>query len=553
MKYCKKCGMLLEDTHQTCIRCGTDVSKSDNVSMYPPEIMDQIEIRHEAQRRKGGIIAKIIAIFVVLLILCGIIIWAFFSGAFNVPTGEAHTFTVASENSAASEAVVEDTTETIDKNEDDAVAVDEVKAADEAESADEVKQVAETESADEVKQVTEAKKVAGVKQVAEAGTADSAVSTQKKTENSDIEKTPEVKDDRGVYYKIATWNDPAGHPVFTSVCPETLCRTDCSVDTGVYSNVFPEKILFKAENEDGGVKFSFSSMHQFWDRKSDYGQSSVDDEISTQFYMQFMSCSDAQGFIEKQIARAYSNAKDIELADCRVINAKAVNALKGLADTQNKAIESGTSNDAHIAIDARYSTGDVSYSANVYTYRITDGNGNKAYCEYYVPVLSNDIAYSSGTIGDAGVITEWLSMGVAAMECAEEDLYNQYRQAFEVFAVNCIPSRYFFYCNERYSDEINTAIVEHGMLDILDGTKLNGYYNDWNSGADLSDRYSRMYGCLASGSDRCFEEIENMKLMIPNSVKAGFYQADGSRVFISDEEDQYPGDDYKQLSITDKK
>ena len=43
MKYCRKCGMLLEDTHLNCIRCGADVTKAENVSMYPIEVMVTLE------------------------------------------------------------------------------------------------------------------------------------------------------------------------------------------------------------------------------------------------------------------------------------------------------------------------------------------------------------------------------------------------------------------------------------------------------------------------------------------------------------------------------
>ena len=43
MKYCKNCGMLLEDTHEHCIACGTDVTKAENVSKYPPGVQETIE------------------------------------------------------------------------------------------------------------------------------------------------------------------------------------------------------------------------------------------------------------------------------------------------------------------------------------------------------------------------------------------------------------------------------------------------------------------------------------------------------------------------------
>ena len=54
MKYCKNCGMLLEDTHEHCIRCGVDVTVPENVSMYPIEVMETIEEEKERKKHGGG-------------------------------------------------------------------------------------------------------------------------------------------------------------------------------------------------------------------------------------------------------------------------------------------------------------------------------------------------------------------------------------------------------------------------------------------------------------------------------------------------------------------
>ena len=55
MKYCRNCGTLLEDTHEHCIRCGMDVTIPENVSLYPIEVMETLEIenqRKEEQRKQ---------------------------------------------------------------------------------------------------------------------------------------------------------------------------------------------------------------------------------------------------------------------------------------------------------------------------------------------------------------------------------------------------------------------------------------------------------------------------------------------------------------------
>ena len=44
MKYCKKCGMLLEDTFEHCIRCGMDVTIPENVTELYDFCLKDMEI-----------------------------------------------------------------------------------------------------------------------------------------------------------------------------------------------------------------------------------------------------------------------------------------------------------------------------------------------------------------------------------------------------------------------------------------------------------------------------------------------------------------------------
>ena len=67
MKYCRKCGMLLEDTHVNCIRCGADVTLEENVSMYPIEVMETIEEENKRKKATGKLVAMLIALVVVLV------------------------------------------------------------------------------------------------------------------------------------------------------------------------------------------------------------------------------------------------------------------------------------------------------------------------------------------------------------------------------------------------------------------------------------------------------------------------------------------------------
>lgn len=84
MKYCKNCGMLLENSIERCIKCGTDVSIAANVSKYPPEIEARMEREKAAKKSKTTTAAILIGIFVALMLLIGVVVWKISNGTLEV-------------------------------------------------------------------------------------------------------------------------------------------------------------------------------------------------------------------------------------------------------------------------------------------------------------------------------------------------------------------------------------------------------------------------------------------------------------------------------------
>lgn len=82
MKYCKKCGTLLEDSLENCIRCGADVTAPENVSKYPIKVMETIEAEEERKKKANRIVILIIALIVILIALVAICMMAFGTDAF---------------------------------------------------------------------------------------------------------------------------------------------------------------------------------------------------------------------------------------------------------------------------------------------------------------------------------------------------------------------------------------------------------------------------------------------------------------------------------------
>ena len=69
MKYCKKCGMLLEDNMDRCIGCGSDVTDKDSYSKYPVQVEEQIKIEKKEAGKRNLTVLAIVAIFVAILLM----------------------------------------------------------------------------------------------------------------------------------------------------------------------------------------------------------------------------------------------------------------------------------------------------------------------------------------------------------------------------------------------------------------------------------------------------------------------------------------------------
>ncbi|MBR4719143.1 MAG: hypothetical protein IKP31_02745 [Lachnospiraceae bacterium] len=74
MKYCKKCGMLLEDNMEICIGCGSDVTQKGSFSKYPEPMQEKIDMEKKEESKRNLAILAIILIFVVILLLVGIFV-----------------------------------------------------------------------------------------------------------------------------------------------------------------------------------------------------------------------------------------------------------------------------------------------------------------------------------------------------------------------------------------------------------------------------------------------------------------------------------------------
>ena len=74
MKYCKKCGMLLEDNMEICIGCGTDVTDKKSYSKFPEPVQQKLDSEKKENGKKVLALLAITLVFIVILLMIGIYI-----------------------------------------------------------------------------------------------------------------------------------------------------------------------------------------------------------------------------------------------------------------------------------------------------------------------------------------------------------------------------------------------------------------------------------------------------------------------------------------------
>ena len=418
MKYCKNCGMLLEDSHEHCIGCGADVKDENNVSKYPIQVQQNLESEKKNNKTRTGIVGAIIVVFVLILVLVGVIITQA-----SKMTGSPKEEPAGQEESAQPSE----------------------EAGSEAEDADAL-------SEGLAKDLTDTKQDAGAA----------------------LGEGREIKDDLGSYYTYTEAVDAGGNVVFSSVYPEDFTNAQPSIDYGKYSTKFPEFLTFVAGNEDNTVRFTYMSPQQFWYKNSDTGRTRSN-ERDTDSYMSFLTYDGAEGYIDALIRQGYSDARKVTLVETAPADEASAKRLEELSADYTKTLLSGIGDYAHIGENTTYATGESEFSVNLLKYEITTRYNNTLYCEFYVPLIANHFYYANDDSDDRGTVTEWMCLSVIGLEAGNEELYDQYQDAFFVFMENTRVNRTFYYINAQYGKEIEAALEKEETPEKLNAEKIGDY------------------------------------------------------------------------------
>lgn len=490
MKYCRKCGMLLEDTQEICIGCGLDVSDPDNYSLYPIDMEVEIESAKEETKKKRVIVGAIILVFVLLVVL--VVIFMTNSDAIVgslIPAG------VASEASEDEEA--EDGLEL----EDDAAAVRKPE------------EMAEEEATRHI-----------------------------------IPDNREVKDDMGSYYIYKTVSDDAGNEMFTTIYPEDMVNSEYTFDYTKYSDVFPALFSFVSYNEENTIRFSYMSPQHFWYMNATKGKSRTD-EIDLDTYMTYLKYDGAQAYIEALLKNSYPGSKKIELVNTYDMDESIDEALNLLLKDHSRTLTGDIGDYARLGDTATYAAGESQCEAKIYEYNITAKNGDAIYCEFYVPVIANVFYYANDATAEQGSITEWYPLAVYGYESGNDELYDYYKEAFDVFINNTKMTKSFFKVNELYGDTIDSAIAVRGNdPDPLTEDMLTSYASELEGSISLEQFDSDVYAFLNSRDASLHTyEGDNHKITGSKDSAQCFFSEENQMVFITPDSVEYPGGDYKDM------
>ena len=264
--------------------------------------------------------------------------------------------------------------------------------------------------------------------------------------------------------------------------------------------------------------------------------------------MSYLGYDGAQGYIEAMIKQGYKDIKKVKLIEKVEADPKLTEELGNISKDYTKSVTGDIGDYAHIGEDTTYATMEAEFSAEILKYEITTKDNQVLYCDFYVPLIANDFYYANDDSDDRGTVTEWIALNVMGFEAGNEELYDQFEEAFFVFMKNTKVHKQFYYTNVMYGKEIETAITENKDPKLLDEKKLADYKKKYSESADIGDLNEAILKFTNTQTSQMTEfSGDEMTVDGAEDVKAVFYNSQTKTVFITPDETEYPGADYVEL------
>ena len=460
----------------------------ENVSLYPPEVMDTIDAQKEDRIKRIRIMVLIIVIFVILAALVAV-------AAIGIGKGN---FQLAGIGESESEEIYEEPVEEFEE-------VEEELPEEETEESNEEEAEEEAEDAPRV-----------------------------------------VSDANGDYYDYSERLDDAGDVIFEAIYPEDFDNINEYIEYDRFSDRYPIRYQFVASGEDGGIQFVYISPEQYWYKLSETGKTRSN-ERDPSYYMSFYQYGGAKKYIEDILKASYPKGK-YECTNEKEISSLATAGTKELADYKSDKLSFNIGDYAHIGEGTTYANMDSEYSALVYDYEIVTKDKQIVFDRFYVPVIANNLYYANETYNDRGTVTEWYILAFVVMEAGNEDLFDDYSDAFDIFAVNAVPTERFMKINQIYAEEIKESVAAKRAVDPMTEDMLATYSKESESGYSLDEFNKMVLDILNKAGGKIFEAGDT-KIRTGKDINVAFLDKEIGKLYVSKDASEYPGDEFTELSL----
>lgn len=481
MKYCKNCGMLLEDSNDICIGCGTDATNPDNVSDYPLDMIEEIEKEKDESLERNKTILIIIGIFVAILVLICVLAFRFSQEEYSIDSQETEEMLEEEDTDEANaeevtdeaEEIVEDTEENPDANGE--VMVSDADGMQIEDDSDLVNMSEEYQNNDEEIQAED----------------------NSDAENSE-EQAEETEEPSNLVLKETSQEDAAGNIIFTTKYPEDFTKPSGSVTRSAISSRFREQIDFNVSNQDRTALFTYISPQQLWFRNSDNGQTRSN-ETDTANYMSYFTYSDGvETYLESRIKMGNPSLKNIKLVSKESYSGAIDEKVSKLAKDFTAELNTESLGDyASIGSDTQYASLGSESGAYLYKYEAVSGS-TTVYMDFYAPFVANKFNYSTNSGDDRGEITEWILLELICFQAGNKEIYDKYYSSFTTFIKESKITREMLYDEGKYYDEIKAARAQNSYPEELTKAKLDSYHSSYSESESIGTFYQNLYDLIAA-------------------------------------------------------
>ncbi|MCR4807305.1 MAG: hypothetical protein K5857_06480 [Lachnospiraceae bacterium] len=356
-------------------------------------------------------------------------------------------------------------------------------------------------------------------------------------------KSREVKDDYGTYYKYVTLKDDAGNDLFTALYPEDLSGVELKVDCARNSQVFPAVMSFVVTNEENTTQLTFTSP-QHYQYIAGTGISPAQLQANVGGCVSFYDFKSVEDYLKEIIKQAYPTAKKIEAMD-EASDPVSSPGLDKIVEIYDKDINNRLADMFGLPSDTQFSHVSTYKSDRILNYRIVTKEDHAVTCRFYVPVFCEVFDFSNPEQEMSGSVSDCYILTVSSFEAGSDELYDWYEDAFSLFVNNMAMSEGFINGVDNYAGDIGDSIKNGISPSVID----NAAFSELVKGAPAADEFDMaVRDFLSSGKDsvKTFKD-DTYSINTSDNIKQVFFDPERELLFATGEEDEYPGDEYREL------